>query len=113
MGGGTWVYVGRYFFNAGESEKNCVVLSNLSAHNGVVSADAVRFGGGMGNISRGEGNEGEPLISRLPRYLEGARYSTQWYGIPYSFYSSPLLREFDSSHKLHTSRISLYSESIS
>ena len=88
MGGGTWVYVGRYFFNAGESEKNCVVLSNLSAHNGVVSADAVRFGGGMGNISRGEGNEGEPLISRLPRYLEGARYSTQWYGIPYSFYSS-------------------------
>lgn len=30
-----------------------VVLSNESSEHGVVCADAVRFGGGMGNISRG------------------------------------------------------------
>lgn len=49
-----------------------VVLSNESKQKGVVCADAVRFGGGMGNIERG----GE--TSGMPRYLEGARYSAQW-----------------------------------
>ena len=48
---------------------------------GVVCADAVRFGGGMGNISRGGS------ISGLPRYLEGARYAAQWAGMPYGIYS--------------------------
>ncbi len=48
---------------------------------GVVCADAVRFGGGMGNISRGG------KISGLPRYLEGARYSSQWAGMPYDVYA--------------------------
>jgi len=40
----------------------------------------VRFGGGMGNIQRGGS------VSGLPRYLEGARYSAQWAGMPYSVY---------------------------
>lgn len=89
MGGGTWVYLGTFYFESGQSERNCVVLSNHSEKKGTVSADAVRFGGGMGNISRGENAEtGEPLLSRLPRYLEAARYSAQWAGIPYSLYSS-------------------------
>ena len=56
-----------------------VVLSNESSENGVICADAVRFGGGMGNISRG-------TVSGLPRYLEGARYSAQWAGMPYDVY---------------------------
>lgn len=51
-----------------------VVLSNESSEHGVVCADAVRFGGGMGNITRGGKTSG------LPRYLEGARYSAQWAG---------------------------------
>ena len=58
-----------------------VVLSNESSEHGVVCADAVRFGGGMGNISRGG------KISGLPRYLEGARYSSQWAGMPYDVYA--------------------------
>lgn len=58
-----------------------VVLSNESKQKGVVCADAVRFGGGMGNIVRGNGTSG------LPRYLEGARYWAQWAGMPYSVYS--------------------------
>ena len=57
-----------------------VVLSNESKEKGVVCADAVRFGGGMGNIARGGKTSG------LPRYLEGARYSAQWAGMPYSVY---------------------------
>ena len=58
-----------------------VILSNESRQKGVVCADAVRFGGGMGNISRGGKTSG------LPRYLEGARYAAQWSGFPYSVYS--------------------------
>lgn len=82
MGGGTWVYLGTFDFDAGYSEFNRVTVSNQSEHNGVVTTDAVRFGGGMGNIERfGE-------VSGLPRALEGARYSAQWAGMPYSVYSS-------------------------
>ncbi|MBQ8466806.1 MAG: N-acetylmuramoyl-L-alanine amidase [Prevotella sp.] len=81
MGGSTWVYLGTFDFDAGSSERNCVVLSNLSNHDGIVTADAVRFGGGMGNIERG----GE--VSGMPRCLEGARYYAQWAGMPYNVYS--------------------------
>lgn len=80
LGGGTWVYLGTFAFDKGRNDYGMVVLSNESKQNGVVCADAVRFGGGMGNISRGG------QISGLPRYLEGARYSAQWYGMPYNVY---------------------------
>ena len=82
MGGSTWVYLGTFDFDAGSSEGNRVVLSNFSQHKGVVTADAVRFGGGMGNIAR------EGTTSGLPRCLEGARYYAQWAGMPYHVYSS-------------------------
>lgn len=80
IGGGTWVYLGTFEFNKGNNDYGMVVLSNESSEHGVVCADAVRFGGGMGNISRGGS------ISGLPRYLEGARYSAQWAGMPYDVY---------------------------
>ena len=82
MGGGTWVYLGTFDFDAGCSEQNRVVLSNHSSQNGVVTTDAVRFGGGMGNIERGGQTSG------LPRCLEGARYYAQWAGMPQQVYSS-------------------------
>lgn len=82
MGGGTWVYLGTFDFDAGQSMQNCVVLTNLSKQKGVITADAVRFGGGMGNIQRGGST------SELPRFLEGARYYAQWAGAPYKVYSS-------------------------
>ena len=68
MGGSTWVYLGTFHFGKGKSNDNKVVLSNKSNSEGVVTADAVRFGGGMGNITRGG------QLSGLPRYLEGSRY---------------------------------------
>ena len=82
MGGSTWVYLGTFEFEKGCSEMNRVVVSNHSEKRGYVTTDAVRFGGGMGNIERG----GE--VSGLPRCLEGARYYAQWAGMPYEVYSS-------------------------
>ena len=82
MGGGTWVYLGTFDFGEGCSKNNCVVLNNVCSKDGVVTADAVRFGGGMGNIRRGES------VSGMPRALEGARYAAQWYGAPQEVYSS-------------------------
>lgn len=81
IGGGTWVYLGTFEFDKGNNDYGMVILSNESSEHGVVSADAVRFGGGMGNISR------SGKISGLPRYLEGARYSAQWAGMPYDVYA--------------------------
>lgn len=81
MGGGTWVYLGTFEFDKGCNDYGMVVLSNESKEQGVVSADAVRFGGGMGNIERGGS------VSGMPRYLEGARYWAQWAGMPYPVYS--------------------------
>ena len=81
MGGGTWVYLGHFEFDKGTNDYGMVVLSNQSKQKGVVCADAVRFGGGMGNIAR------EGQTSGLPRYLEGARYNAQWSGMPLDVYN--------------------------
>ena len=80
MGGSTWTYIGTYRFDKGQNKYNMVTLSNKSRKSGVVTADAVRFGAGMGNIMRGG------TISGLPRTFEGARYFTQWAGAPYDVY---------------------------
>ena len=79
MGGGTWIYLGTFEFEKGEN--GYVTLDNSTPEGyrlevgGVVTADAVRFGGGMGNIAR------EGMTSGLPRSAEGARYWLQWAGI--------------------------------
>ena len=81
MGGGTWVYLGTFDFDEGSNAFNRVVVSNESKHKGVITSDAIRFGGGMGNIVRGG------TISGMPRCLEGARYYGQWAGAPREVYS--------------------------
>ena len=80
MGGSTWVYLGTFDF--GCDDDNYVTVDNVSKMKGVVTTDAVRFGGGMGNVERGGS------VSGLPRCLEGARYNAQWSGAPYNVYSS-------------------------
>ncbi len=83
MGGGTWVYLGTFDFDSGSNLYNRVVVTNNSKkRKRIVTTDAVRFGGGMGNIERGGS------VSGLPRTLEGSRYYAQWAGAPYSVYSS-------------------------
>lgn len=87
MGGGTWVYLGTFEFAAGCSPENSVTLSNISNYRGTVTADAVRFGGGMGNVVRGDSLHA-PVRSGLPRFLEGSRYYAQWAGMPYEVYGN-------------------------
>lgn len=88
IGYSTWVYLGTFYFGktpAGDFPKNnCVILSTASRRKGHIGADAVRFGGGMGNIRRGDATSG------FPRCLEGARYYGQWAGAPYSVYSDKM-----------------------
>lgn len=86
IGGGTWVYLGSFEFDKGNNDYGMVVLSNESKQKGVVCADAVRFGGGMGNIARSSSDATPATTSGLPRYLEGARYNAQWSGMPYTVY---------------------------
>ncbi len=77
MGGGTWIYLGKFHFVEGEKVNQYVKLSNASKEkNKIVSADAVRFGGGFGIIER----EGQ-LSGRL-KFMEGSRYWLQFAGMP-------------------------------
>jgi len=110
MGGGTWIYIGTFKFNKGSNSKYFVELSNSSVKKGeVVTADAVKFGGGMGNIARKPAETGSelnrpssstepikkivvpidvnPITSGYPRYAEGARYWLQWAGFSDTIYS--------------------------
>lgn len=96
MGGGTWIYLGRFSFDAGKNNDGKVVLSNISKKSGrIVTADAVKIGGGYGNIARkvNSRKEGMPEIdfqaetSGYPRFTEAARYWLQWAGFPDSVYT--------------------------
>lgn len=58
MGGGTWIYLGHFFFNAGKNSCR-ITLNNQSTKKGsVLTADAVKIGGGYGNIARRISSEG-------------------------------------------------------
>lgn len=89
MGGAMWIALGEFYFEAGEHER-LVTLSNYSTERGVVSADAIKIGGGMGNIGRSS-NTTDTLTmantSGYPRFTEGARYWLQWSGFPTDVYS--------------------------
>ncbi len=112
MGGGTWIYLGTFGFDAGKNNAFRIVLSNRSAKTcQIVTADAIKIGGGMGNIARRVSEDGTtenrksadadaPVIKKdmpkvdypyeksgYPRFCEGARYWLQWAGIPDSVYS--------------------------
>lgn len=72
--GSRWRYLGTWYFEAGGPAS--VAISNASSYTGVVIADAVRFGSGIGDIDRGGGP------SYRPRWQEAARYWTQVVGAP-------------------------------
>lgn len=93
MGGGTWIYLGHFSFDKSASDEVVVELVNMSeTENSVVTADAVKIGGGMGNVVRKvkestDGIEYDYVASGYPRFTEGARYWLQWAGIPASVYT--------------------------
>lgn len=78
IGGGTWIYLGKFYFTKGYNPQTAkVVLTNKSNEMGMtVSADAIRFGGGMGIVER------NGAISGRPKFVEGARYWLQYAGMP-------------------------------
>lgn len=82
MSAGTWLYLGTFPFSASKHTETLVTLTNLSAENGEVGADAVRLGGGMGSVARA----GE--VSGMPRWAEGSRYWLQYAGMPDSVYAN-------------------------
>ena len=92
IGGGTWIYLGTFEFDKGT--EGHVTLTGKTPEGyrfdkgAVVTADAVKFGGGMGNIA------GQPadttlaaVTSGLPRSAEGATYWLQWAGADRSIWS--------------------------
>ncbi|MCC6547580.1 N-acetylmuramoyl-L-alanine amidase [Candidatus Sumerlaeota bacterium] len=76
-GGSTWIFLGFYRFEKGvDFSHGSVSIMASGAAEGIVTADAVRFGGGMGNVAPMD------TISGKPRYAEGARYFLQYAGAP-------------------------------
>lgn len=93
MGGGMWLCLGEFYFEAGD-ERVLVTLDNYSKLSGVVTADAVKIGGGMGNIRRdvhpslrSSSREYQSEVSGYPRFTEGARYWLQWSGFSTDVYA--------------------------
>lgn len=99
MGGGTWIYLGHFYFKKGSQA--IVGLTNRSSEKDrIITADAVKIGGGYGNIARKAlpkeskndsisrpSLRSEYAVSGYPRFTEAARYWMQWAGIPDSVYS--------------------------
>ncbi|WP_223789284.1 N-acetylmuramoyl-L-alanine amidase [Marinicella meishanensis] len=77
-----WNHLGNFYFTAGGD--HAIRLSNQSAAAGTtVSADAVRIGGGMGDIL----GQYHTVLSGHPRWEEGARTWTQYQGASASVYA--------------------------
>ncbi len=121
MGGGTWVYLGTFTFKKGRNRNQGSVTAAKAGHDGseYLYADAVRFGGGFGNVARRPSDEmisnqrsvsaeapqtAAPVLKNVsytwktsgkPRYLEGARYYLQYAGMPDSLVYSPNFQKND------------------
>lgn len=113
VGGGTWLWLGAFLFDTGtDSGRGSVTVSGYDGSPALL--DAVRFGGGMGNVARrpagpvifnqrsvDAGSQPQMTdtdkpglnyswkLSGKPRFLEGARYWLQYAGMPDSIVYSP------------------------
>lgn len=93
LGGGIWIYLGTFEFDEG-SDGYVTLTSKVPEgyeleRGSVVTADAVRFGGGMGNIARApKGDEENAEVSGMARSAEGARYWLQYAGAPKEIYNA-------------------------
>lgn len=82
IGGSMWVWLGAFDL---DSASKIVLHAPDHAAEGTLTADAVKVGGGMGNIERAG------QISGVPRYAEAARYWMQYSGVPDSIYAQETL----------------------
>ncbi len=79
--GSTWVLLGRFHFDPGDpgaagGGAAVELIADSADAAAVVSADAVRLGGGTGHVDRGGG------ASDRPAFESGARYAAQYNGAP-------------------------------
>lgn len=121
IGGETWTYLGSFLFNSGKNPANGSVTVKCSPNEkGFIALDAIRFGGGLGNIARRPSSEtiknqksdSENIqrkasdspkdsigfnwkLSGKPRFLEAARYYLQYSGMPDSLVYSPTFSKND------------------
>lgn len=77
-----WLYLGTYRFHEGNGLEEGLDLLPVSNESGVVVADKVKFGGGMGSIIR------DNFPSGKPRFEEAARYWVEYVGAPPETYHS-------------------------
>ena len=114
IGGSTWIYLGTFQFNQGKNIGKGSVKVKSDNNNEFIGLDAVRFGGGMGNVARRPSPEiiknqqsaianasgvllkdspdksgFEWKLSGKPRFLEAARYYLQYAGMPDTLVYSP------------------------
>ncbi len=113
MGGGTWLWLGSFMFDEGiNSARGSVTITGYDGP--AAAVDAVRFGGGMGNVARrpaatvisnqwslnagSQAQEAGPTadsityrwkLSGKPRFLEAARYWLQYAGMPDTLVYTP------------------------
>ncbi|VAW16436.1 Xanthan lyase [hydrothermal vent metagenome] len=77
IGSGTWIYLDKFHFKKGRNKQAGKVVLLMPANKGqIVTADAVRFGGGMGLVRR------NGRLSGRAKFFEGARYYLQYAGAP-------------------------------
>jgi hypothetical protein len=121
MGGETWIYLGTFSFNSGlNAATGSVTVKGSDRTNGFIALDAVRFGGGMGNVVRRPSAEivknqkslNEKIsvdieqvkdspsqftwkLSGMPRYLEASRYWLQYAGMPDTLVYTPTIYKND------------------
>jgi N-acetylmuramoyl-L-alanine amidase len=83
MGAATWIYLGTYQFEKGLNPALGSVKVTGS-DSGILTSDAIRFGGGMGNVARrpDDSTNYHYKISGKPRWMEGSRYYLQYSGMP-------------------------------
>lgn len=110
MSGGVWVYLGTFPLKKGQNKEVLTITNASKCKGGVVTTDAIKVGGGMGNIARcalpateeniqraggynwstglqKEGVDYKYITSGAPRFVEGSRSNLQWAGFPDSVYS--------------------------
>lgn len=94
MGGGMWVCLGEFDLPEGECDTIVMLDNRSSRKGGRITADAVKIGGGMGNVARTvdadnriAGIDYVAETSGYPRFCEGARYWLQWSGFPEDVYT--------------------------
>lgn len=82
IGGSMWVWLGSFVL---DSASKIVLSAPDGVSEGTLTADAVKIGGGMGQVERAG------TVSGGSRYAEAARYWMQYSGVPDSIYAQETL----------------------